>query len=157
MKYNVYALCMILAVSSVLQANIFSDAWGKTKQTAQSTYDKAKKGWDSLGDETRTAIKNGLIAVGAIAGTAAVSGAAYYGYDQYGSNQQYRPEFTQDQATFNELISFLSTDPSYANNPSNQKLFLNRFKDQGLTEDEMRNILDIVAVETAPPVPSRDY
>lgn len=153
MKYNVYVLCMILAIVSDLQANVFSDTWNKTKETAQSAWNKAKQGWDELDENA----KNAIIAGGAVAGSAALAGAAYYGYDQYNSGMQTRPAFTQDKGTFDELVSFLSTDPNYANNPNNQKLFLNRFKDQGLTEDEMRNILDIVAVETAPPVPSRDY
>ncbi len=155
---NLYLVaCMLCVAQAPVQAeNIFSKTWNKAKKSAQSSYNKAKKGWDSLDGKTKKAIKKALVAAGA---TAVAAGATYYGYDQYGSNMQMqtRPGFTQDQATMDELIAFLSTDPSYKGNPLNQRMFLNRFRDQGLTEDEIRNILDIVAMETGPAVPVRDY
>lgn len=153
---NLYLVVSMLCIAQapVQAENIFSKTWNKAKKTTQSTYNKAKKGWDSLDGKTKKAIKKALVAAGA---TAVAVGATYYGYDQYGSNMQNRPAFTQDQATMDELIAFLSTDPNYKGNTLNQRMFLNRFRDQGLTEDEIRNILDIVASETGPAVPARDY
>lgn len=154
-KINLYLLGMLCVAQAPIQAeNIFSKTWNKAKRTTQSTYNKAKKGWDSLDKGTKKAIKKALVAAGA---TAVAAGATYYGYDQYSSDTQTRPAFTQDQATMHELIAFLSTDPNYKGNPLHQRMFLNKFREQGLNDDEIQNILQMVEMETGPALPPRDY
>lgn len=86
MKYNLYVLAIVI-LTPCLQANVLSDTWNKAKQTAQSTYNKAQKGWNELNENT----KNAVIAGSSVAGAGAIAGTAYNAYASKQTQMHTRP------------------------------------------------------------------
>lgn len=144
MNKNILLLLSIITPAHITHTFSLSDTWGKAKSKMHDAKKSISNKWNNLDEST----KNALIGAGvATAATVAAAGAGYAGYNAYQNRPSSKPiinDPTQDKETFNQLITFLSTDPNYAHKPALQKNFLNRFD---ISDDQKKHIFDIIQYE----------
>jgi hypothetical protein len=146
MKRSIIVLLSITTAVHLAHAISLSDTWDKAKNKMYGAKESVSKKWDSLDETTKNAIIGASVATAA---TAVVAGAGYAGYNAYQnqpSSKNIVNDPTQSQETFDQLITFLSTDPNYTNRPDRQKSFLNRFD---ISDDQKSHLFDIVQYEEA--------
>jgi hypothetical protein len=144
MKRSIIVLLSITTSAHITHALSLSDAWDKAKNKMSGAKESVSKKWDNLDESTKNAIIGASVATAA---TAVAAGAGYAGYNAYQnqpSSKNIVNDPTQSKETFDQLITFLSSDPNYANRPDRQKSFLNRFD---ISDDQKSHLFDIVQYE----------
>jgi len=97
---------------------------------------KASGTWNSIDPKVKRHIQNAL--------NVAAEGVDYVVSipDLFKRSSSISSDPTKDKKTFDELVAFLSTDPSYKGDQWKQLEFLNRF--DGLDYDQKLHIIDII-------------